>query len=80
VMKPIPTLYKPLQSVDIDTKEPFAASIERSDSCAVPAASVVAEAVVAWEVAAAIVSQFGQDRIDLIKENIERARRYAKEF
>ncbi|MED4997762.1 chorismate synthase, partial [Geobacillus stearothermophilus] len=80
VPKPIPTLYKPLQSVDIDTKEPFAASIERSDSCAVPAASVVAEAVVAWEVAAAIVSQFGQDRIDLIKENIERARRYAKEF
>ncbi|MED5012817.1 chorismate synthase, partial [Geobacillus stearothermophilus] len=80
VMKPIPTLYKPLQSVDIDTKEPFAASIERSDSCALPAASVVAEAVVAWEVAAAIVSQFGQDRIDLIKENIERARRYAKEF
>ena len=47
VMKPIPTLYKPLQSVDIDTKEPFTASIERSDSCAVPAASVVAEAVVA---------------------------------
>ncbi|MGR5867730.1 chorismate synthase [Bacillus pacificus] len=42
VMKPIPTLYKPLQSVDIDTKEPFTASIERSDSCAVPAASVVA--------------------------------------
>jgi chorismate synthase len=38
VMKPIPTLYKPLQSVDIDTKEPFNASIERSDSCAVPAA------------------------------------------
>jgi 3-dehydroquinate synthase len=37
-MKPIPTLYKPLQSVDIDTKEAFAASIERSDSCAVPAA------------------------------------------
>ena len=41
VMKPIPTLYKPLESVDIDTKEPFKASIERSDSCAVPAASVV---------------------------------------
>ncbi|WP_017755582.1 chorismate synthase [Calidifontibacillus oryziterrae] len=80
VMKPIPTLYKPLQSVDIDTKEPFAASIERSDSCAVPAASVVAEAVVAWEIATAIVDQFGKDRIDLIKENIkkwnERARNY----
>jgi chorismate synthase len=80
VMKPIPTLYKPLQSVDIETKEPFAASIERSDSCAVPAASVVAEAVVAWEVAAAIVGQFGQDRMDLIKENVEKMRRYAREF
>ncbi|WP_102345774.1 chorismate synthase [Bacillus sp. Marseille-P3661] len=80
VMKPIPTLYKPLQSVDIDSKEPFEASIERSDSCAVPAASVVAEAVVAWEVAKAVVDQFGKDRIDLIRENIqqwnERARTY----
>ena len=45
VMKPIPTLYKPLQSVDIDTKEPYKASVERSDSTAVPAASVVAENV-----------------------------------
>jgi chorismate synthase len=72
VMKPIPTLYKPLQSVDIETKEPFQASIERSDSCAVPAASVVAEAVVAWEIAHALVEQFGQDRMDLIKENVER--------
>lgn len=80
VMKPIPTLYKPLQSVDIETKEPFTASIERSDSCAVPAASVVAEAVVAWEVASAIVDQFGQDRMDLIKENVEKMRRYAREF
>ncbi|MCG3083434.1 chorismate synthase [Anoxybacillus sp. LAT_35] len=80
VMKPIPTLYKPLMSVDIETKEPFAASIERSDSCAVPAASVVAEAVVAWEIANAIVEQFGQDRIDLIIENVKAMRRYAKEF
>src|SRR5699024_833649 len=48
-MKPIPTLYKPLKSVDIETKEPFNASIERSDSCAVPAASVVMEHVVAFE-------------------------------
>ena len=71
VMKPIPTLYKPLQSVDIDTKEPFTASIERSDSCAVPAASVVAEAVVAWELATALIEQFGLDRMELIRENIE---------
>ncbi|WP_078382724.1 chorismate synthase [Sutcliffiella halmapala] len=80
VMKPIPTLYKPLQSVDIETKEPFQASIERSDSCAVPAASVVAEAVVAWEVAAALIEQFGQDRMDLIKENVQRMREHAAEF
>jgi len=80
VMKPIPTLYKPLQSVDIDSKEPFTASIERSDSCAVPAASVVAEAVVAWEVASAIVSQFGYDRIDLLKENIENSKKRSREF
>lgn len=80
VMKPIPTLYKPLQSVDIDTKEAFQASIERSDSCAVPAASVVAEAVVAWELACSLVDQFGQDRIGLLKENIEKHKRYAREF
>ncbi|HHT7236565.1 MULTISPECIES: chorismate synthase [Bacillus cereus group] len=80
VMKPIPTLYKPLQSVDIDTKEPFTASIERSDSCAVPAASVVAEAVVAWELATALIEQFGLDRIDLIRENIKKHNEYARGF
>ena len=80
VMKPIPTLYKPLQSVDIDSKEPFSASIERSDSCAVPAASVVAESVVAWEIANAIVEQFGLDRMDLIKENIQKMHTYSREF
>ncbi|MCU5221421.1 MULTISPECIES: chorismate synthase [Bacillus cereus group] len=80
VMKPIPTLYKPLQSVDIDTKEPFTASIERSDSCAVPAASVVAEAVIAWELATALIEQFGLDRMDLIRENIEKHNEYARGF
>ncbi|HDR4297688.1 TPA: chorismate synthase [Bacillus anthracis] len=80
VMKSIPTLYKPLQSVDIDTKEPFTASIERSDSCAVPAASVVAEAVVAWELATALIEQFGLDRMDLIRENIEKHNEYARGF
>ncbi|WP_410981955.1 chorismate synthase [Bacillus cereus] len=80
VMKPIPTLYKPLQSVDIDTKESFSASIERSDSCAVPAASVVAEAVVAWELAVALVEQFGADRIDSIRENIKKHNEFARGF
>jgi chorismate synthase len=80
VMKPIPTLYKPLKSVDIETKEPFQASIERSDSCAVPAASVVAEAVVSFEVAKAIIKQFGQDRMSLIKQNVEEMRQWARNF
>jgi len=71
VMKPIPTLYKPLQSVDIDTKEPFTAQVERSDACAVPAASVVLEAVVAWEVAVSFLDKFGGDSIEEIRNNYE---------
>lgn len=69
VMKPIPTLYKPLQSVDIDTKEPFTAQVERSDACAVPAASVVLEHVVAWEVAKAFLEKFGGDSIEEVERN-----------
>lgn len=69
-MKPIPTLYKPLRSVDMKTKRPFKASIERSDICAVPAASVVAEAAVAFEVAAAAVEKFGGDSIKEMKRNM----------
>ncbi|MBT2682030.1 chorismate synthase [Bacillus sp. ISL-37] len=80
VMKPIPTLYKPLMSVDIESKEPFAASIERSDACAVPAAAVVAESVVAWELASAIVDQFYADRFDTLKASIEEQRRTARDF
>lgn len=80
VMKPIPTLYKPLQSVDIDSKEPFTASVERSDSCAVPAASVVAENVVAWEIAQAILDQFSSDRFDTLKENVAEQRKFARDF
>ncbi|MFP5107908.1 chorismate synthase [Neobacillus sp. C211] len=80
VMKPIPTLYKPLMSVDIDTKEPFAASVERSDSCAVPAAAVVAENVVAWELANALIEQFYSDRFDAFATEIKRQREYAREF
>jgi chorismate synthase len=71
VMKPIPTLYKPLASVDIDTKEPFAAQVERSDACAVPAASVVMENVVAWEVAVAFLEKFGGDSIEEIRANYD---------
>ena len=80
VMKPIPTLYKPLQSVDIETKEPFQASIERSDSCAVPAASIVAEHVVAWEVANALLEQFDADQLPRLKSNIADYLTYTKEY
>ncbi|MNO24849.1 Chorismate synthase [compost metagenome] len=69
VMKPIPTLYKPLQSVDIDTKEPFTAQVERSDACAVPAACVVLENVVAWEIAKAFLDKFGGDSVEEIRAN-----------
>ena len=80
VMKPIPTLYKPLMSVDIDTKEEYKASIERSDSCAVPAASVVAEAVVAWEVAEAVLDKFDGDSFERLKAEVAEYRRYANNF
>ncbi|VEI06252.1 chorismate synthase [Kurthia zopfii] len=80
VMKPIPTLYKPLQSVDIETKEPFKASVERSDACAVPAASVVAEHAIAFEIAKALLEQFHADQLPQLKEQIEQQKQYSKEF
>ena len=57
VMKPIPTLYKPLMSVDIETHEPYKATVERSDPTALPAASVVMEAVVATVLAQEILEK-----------------------
>jgi chorismate synthase len=62
-MKPIPTLMRPLASVDIDTLEPVDASKERSDVCAVPAAAVVAEAEVALVLADAYLRKFGNDAL-----------------
>ncbi len=70
-MKPIPTLYAPLKSVDMRTHEPFEATVERSDTCAVPAALVVAEAVVAIEIANALLEKFGGDSIHEIRRNLE---------
>ena len=62
-MKPISTLMKPLRSVDLTTMTEAAAAIERSDVCAVPAASVVGEAMVALVLADALVDKFGGDSI-----------------
>jgi len=79
-MKPIPTLYKPLKSVDIITKESFDATVERSDVCAVPAASVIVEAVSAIEIANAFLEKFGGDSIEEINRNYENYRDYLKSF
>ena len=70
-MKPIPTLYSPLRSVDMRTHEPFEATVERSDTCAVPAALVVAEAVVAIEIANALLEKFGGDSVFEIHRNLK---------
>jgi chorismate synthase len=64
VMKPLPTLTKPLRSVDIATHEPAEALRERTDSCTVPAAGVVGEAMVAFVLADAYRRKFGGDHID----------------
>ncbi|HHD1540030.1 TPA: chorismate synthase [Staphylococcus aureus] len=80
VMKPIPTLYKPLHSVDINTKEDFKATIERSDSCAVPAASIVCEHVVAFEIAKALLEEFQSNHIEQLKQQIIERRQLNIEF
>lgn len=73
-MKPIPTLMRPLKSVDIDSHEPVDASRERSDVCAVPAAAVVAEAEVAMVLADAVIGKFGGDRLEDILHAAEHYR------
>lgn len=65
--KPISTLRKPLESVNLETKESDAASYERSDVCAVSAASVIVESVVAFEIATALVDKFGGDSLEEMK-------------
>lgn len=68
-MKPIPTLYKPLPSVDMETGEPYLAAIERSDACAAPAAAVVGENVLAWVLAQAFLDKFAGDSLAEIQRN-----------
>ena len=80
VMKPIPTLYKPLMSVDIETHEPYKATVERSDPTALPAAGVVMEAVVATVLATEVLEKFSSDNLEELKEAVERHRAYTKAF
>ncbi len=79
-MKAIPTMIMPLQSVDIDTKEKMYAIVERSDICAVPAASIVGEAMVCWVLAEAVMEKFGGDRLEEIVENYHNYLQHVKEF
>jgi chorismate synthase len=71
VMKPLSTLYRPLQSVNIMTKEVYEAAVERTDITAVPAAAVVAESVVAWTLAQAFLEKFGGDALQEIRRNYD---------
>ena len=80
VMKPIPTLYKPLMSVDIVTHEPYKATVERSDPTALPAAGVVMESVVATVLATEVLEKFSSDNLEELKDAVARHREFVKNF
>jgi len=77
--KPISTLRKPLESINLATKQPEAADYERSDICAVPAASVIVENVVAFEIARALVEKFGNDSLAEMQARYELFMKMARE-
>ncbi len=79
-MKPISTLRQPLRSVDVETKEPVEAVVERSDVCAVPAAGVVGEAMMAIVLAEAFLEKFAGDSIDEIRRNYRAYLDYLKNW
>ena len=79
-MKPIATLKKALPSVDVRTKEPFDAAFERSDICAVAAASIVGEAMVAITLCDALLEKFGGDSLRELVRNVEGYRQQTREF
>ena len=73
-MKPLSTLTKPLQSIDIQSKNKKLAHKERTDSCAVPAASIVAESMVCLVIADTLLDKFGGDSITELKEHLKSAK------
>ena len=77
--KPISTLQKPLESIDMETKQPHTASYERSDVCAVSACSTIIENVVAFEVAAAMIDKFGGDSLAEMKQRWDLFQQQASE-
>ena len=80
VMKPIPTLYKPLMSVDIENHEPYKATVERSDPTALPAAGVVMESVLATVLATEVLEKFSSDNLEELKDAVARHREFVKNF
>jgi len=76
VMKPLPTLTKPLRSVDIQSGEPGLAHKERTDICAVPAAAIVAESMICLVLADALLEKFGGDSMDQVKAHMQATARY----
>jgi chorismate synthase len=79
-MKPIPTLRRPLRSIDIMTKKPVEAAYERSDICAVPAAGVIGEAMVALTIADAFLDKFGGDSMKEIQQHYDSYIHHIKQF
>jgi chorismate synthase len=78
--KPISTLRSPLRSVDIETKKNIQAAYERSDTCALPAASVIGEALCAWVLADAFLEKMGGDFMGEIKQRYRFYQRHLKNY
>ncbi len=79
-LKPISTLRRPLESVDLATREPALAAYERSDVCVVPAAGVIGESMVAVVLAQAFLEKFGGDSLDETRRNFEGYKEQVKSF
>jgi chorismate synthase len=80
MLKPISTLRRPLESVDLETREPALAAYERSDVCVVPAAGVIGEAMVALVLAGAMLEKFGGDSLGETRCNYQRYLEQVKNF
>jgi chorismate synthase len=80
MLKPISTLRRPLESVDLTTREPALAAYERSDVCVVPAAGVIGEAMVSIVLAQAFLEKFGGDSLDETRRNFEGYKEQVRNF
>ena len=80
LLKPISTLRRPLESVDLETREPVKAAYERSDVAVVPAAGVIGEAMVSIVLAQAMLEKFGGDSLEETRRNYERYQEYVKAY